>query len=376
MSWKAVTIMSQRFEFINLALQKGVNFSDLCRRFSISRKTGYKFLNRYLEQGSIGLYDRSKRPRYNPNTTKPEIERLVLTLRQKHSAWGGRKIKRRLEDLGYKNIPSPSTITEILRRNHCISTEESQKREAWHRFEAKQPNDLWQMDFKGNFKIRDGRCHPLTVLDDHSRYSLCIGACRNERKTTVQQHLTNVFLKYGLPYSMLMDNGSPWGDDCTSKHTVLTIWLMRLGIKVIHSRPYHPQTMGKDERFHRTLKAEILDYCVDKTMIQCQEIFDRWRNIYNTERPHEALELKTPVVCYRLSDRKYPDKMPEIEYGPKDEVRKVQIKGLISYKNRPFRIGKAFCGQYVAIRPTRVDGKYSIHFCDHKIGYINLTCNQ
>lgn len=376
MSWKAVTIMSQRFEFIMLALQEGINFSELCRRFEISRKTGYKFLKRYTDEGINGLFDHSKRPKHSPNITEREIEQAILMLRDKHPAWGGRKLKRRLEDVGYADIPSPSTITEILKRNNRISDDESEKREAWHRFEAERPNDLWQMDFKGYFQARDGRCHPLTVLDDHSRYSLCIGACKYERKTIVEQHLIDVFRKYGMPFRMLMDNGPPWGNDSTFKYTALTVWLMRLGVKVIHSRPYHPQTVGKDERFHRTLKAEVLKYCEDKSIQQCQVLFDGWRNIYNMERPHEALGMKTPVSCYRFSNRQYPEKIPEIDYGPDDQVRKVQMNGIIYFKNKEFRVSKAFKGQSVAIRATNADGKFSIHFSNQKIGHIDLTCNQ
>jgi len=376
LSWKARSTMSQRFEFVMLALQEGANFSELCRRFEISRPTGYKFLHRFINESYNGLLDRSKRPKYSPKITKTEIEQVILDLRDIHPSWGGRKLKRRLEDIGHTDIPSPSTITKILKRNNRISTEESGKREAWHRFEAERPNDLWQMDFKGYFKAQDGRCHPLTVLDDHSRYSLCIGACNNERRDTVKQHLIDVFRKYGLPSSMLTDNGPPWGSESSNKFTKLSVWLMRLGIKTIHSRPYHPQTMGKDERFHRTLKAEVLNYCENKSINQCQAVFDRWRNVYNTERPHEALEMKTPVTYYQLSNRKYPEKIPDIEYGPNDNIRKVTDRGTISYKSRIFRVGKAFIGQYVAIRPKNADGKYSIYFCNYKIRHIDLTCNQ
>ena len=376
MSWKAVTLMSQRFEFVMLALQEGVNFSDLCRRFSISRKTGYKFLNRFLEEGIKGLQDRSRRPKHSPNATDKGIEQLILDLRDDHTSWGGRKLKTRLEKHGHTGLPVASTITEILKRNNRMSTEESERHQSWHRFEAEKPNDLWQMDFKGYFQARDGQCHPLTVLDDHSRYSLCIGACRNERRTTVERQLIDVFRKYGLPIRILVDNGSPWGNDSTSKHTELTVWLMRLGINVNHSRPYHPQTLGKDERFHRTLKAEVLNYCNNKSIQQCQVIFEKWRNIYNTERPHEALGMDTPVDYYRISHREYPEKMPEIEYSPDDQVRKVQSNGAIYFKNKEFRISKAFKGQNVAIRATNVDGKFNIHFCNKKIGHIDLTCNS
>ncbi|MBD3646013.1 MAG: IS481 family transposase, partial [Pseudomonadales bacterium] len=279
MSWKEVTQMSQRKEFVNMALQENSNISELCRRFGISRKTGYKFIKRYLQEGEEGLKNHSRRPQKSPSKTSIQTERLILELREAHPAWGGRKLKRRLEDLGNKNIPSASTITAILQRNNCINPEESLKHKAWKRFRAEQPNDLWQMDFKGSFTLRDARCYPLTILDDHSRYSLGIKACTNQKKETVKNELITVFETYGLPYSILVDNGCPWGSDADHPHTRLTVWLMRLGLRVIHSRPFHPQTMGKDERFHRTLKTEVIAYCANKTMNGCQIEFDNWRDI-------------------------------------------------------------------------------------------------
>lgn len=373
MGWRKVTVMSQRIEFVKLALQEGINFSELCRRYEISRKTGYKFLKRYKEQGLQGLFDRSKRPINSPHQTDPEVEELILSLRDKHPAWGGRKLKRRLEDMGYSKLPSPSTITAILKRNGRVSLEESQKHKAWKSFEAPGPNDLWQIDFKGHFMAKDGRCHPLTILDDHSRFSLCIAACHNERKETVQQHLTNVFRKYGLPYAMLMDNGSPWGADSESKQTSLTVWLIRLDISVIHTHCYHPETLGKDERFHRTMKAEIISLCTGKSIIRCQPLFDHWRIVYNTERPHESLNMEVPAKFYRISDRIFPEKLPEIEYGPLDHVRKVQDGGVISFKNKEYKIGKAFKGERVAVRPTNKDGKFDVCFCNKKVADVNLV---
>jgi transposase InsO family protein len=370
MCWKKVTVMSQRIEFIKLALQEGTNRSELCRRFNISRKTGYKFLNRYRAEGLEGLLDHSKRPINSPDKTNAKTERLILDLRDRHPAWGGRKIKRRLEDLGHTHIPTASTISAILNRNGRICPEESEKHKAWERFEAPGPNDLWQIDFKGYFPIREGHCHPLTILDDHSRYALCIAACMNERKDTVQQYLTEIFRKYGLPYAMLMDNGTPWGHDSEHQYTSLTVWLMRLDISVIHSRPRHPQTLGKDERFHRTLKTEVISRCIGKTIIECQKLFDQWRICYNNERPHESLEMNVPAKCYRMSRRPFPEKLPEIEYAPTDHVRKVQDGGKISFKNNTYRISKAFKGERVAIRPTNDDGVFDVYFSHHKIKHV------
>ena len=372
MGWKRVTIMSQRIEFVTLAMREGAAFSELCSRFGISRKTGYKFVKRYRAEGVQGLEDCSRRPKNSPNVTAAWMERMILALRDERPAWGGRKLKRRAEDMGYEGVPSPSTITEILKRNSRISREDSEKHKAWQRFEAERPNDLWQMDFKGYFPVREGRCYPLTVLDDHSRYALCVGACGNERKETVEGHLREVFRKYGLPCALLTDNGSPWGSDAVHRHTSLTVWLMGLDVGVLHSRVYHPQTLGKDERFHRTMSAEVVHDCRDRGMSECQRILERWRTIYNTERPHEALGMKVPAECYRVSEREFPERVRVWEYSPSDVVRKVQQGGILHYKGKEWRVGKAFKGQRVGIRPTGEDGKLNVFFRNFRIAQISL----
>jgi transposase InsO family protein len=373
MGWKEVTIMSERIEFVTLALKEAAVFSELCGRFGISRKTGYKFVKRYEEEGIRGLEDRSRRPKSSPRATAAHMERMILDLRDEHPAWGGRKLKRRAEDIGYEGVPSPSTITEILKRNGRVSPEEGEKHKAWRRFEAERPNDLWQMDFKGDFPIREGRCYPLTILDDHSRYSLCIGACGNERMETVEGHLREVFRRYGLPRAMLTDNGSAWGRDSVHRHTSLTVWLMCRGVGVLHSRVRHPQTLGKDERFHRTMKAEVVHECRDREMSECQRLFDRWRMIYNTERPHEALGMRVPAECYSVSEREFLERVREWEYSPSDVVRKVQDGGILHYKGKEWRVGNAFRGQPVGIRPTGEDGKLKVFFRNFKIAHIDLV---
>jgi len=367
-----VDTMSLRREFIMLAMDPDSNTRELCRRFQISPKTGYKWFSRFRQAGEAGLKDRSRRPKRSPARTPSFMEDEVLRLRKKHRAWGGRKLRAQLIKQGYTHVPAASTITEILRRHNRLDPEESAKHEPFNRFEQPAPNLLWQMDFKGHFAMRKGRCHPLTILDDHSRYSLGLFACENERRGTVQDRLSHVFRRFGLPDRMLMDNGSPWGSDRGHPHTRLTVWLMHLGVGVTHCRPYHPQTQGKDERFHKTLKAEVLRYETFKDLAQCQRRFDQWRHIYNYERPHESLDMGVPASRYRASGRPFPDNPPAIEYGPSDEVRKVQQKGLITYKGRKFRLCKAFVGYPLALRPTGKDGILDVYFCNHKIDQINL----
>ncbi len=364
--------MSQRLEFVTMAGQEGSPLAELCRRFGISRRIGYKWLKRYWQEGAPGLQDRSRRPRTSPIRTADSMEEAVLEVRADHTAWGGRKIKARLQALGWQEVPAASTITEILRRHGCLDPEEAEKHKAWNHFEAEAPNELWQMDFKGHFESAGGRCHPLTVLDDHSRYALGLQACPDEKGVTVQGHLISVFRRYGMPKRILVDNGAPWGSDGEHPFTPLAVWLMRQGIEVRHSRAYHPQTLGKDERFHRTLWAEVSQYCVGLSLETCQGRFEGWRKVYNFDRPHEALGMAVPASRYRPSWRSFQESLPPIEYGPQDQVRKVQQGGKISYGNREYALPKAFCGQAVALRPTAQDGVMEIFYCDHKIMHLDL----
>ncbi len=322
MPWPEASVMELREEFVRLALALGANVSELCRRFGIERSTGHKWVERYKAEGAAGLADRSRRPHGSPSKTDAATEAEVLRIRAaNNNAWGGRKIAWTLAHTGWPTVSAQSTISDILRRHGKLD------RDAQHpglhtRFERAEPNELWQMDFKGHFPMAKGRCHPLTVLDDHSRYSLGIEACDNEQDLTVRGRLTTLFRRYGLPFAMLMDNGSPWGDSGSQPFTIFTIWLMRHGIRVSHGRPYHPQTQGKDERFHRSLKAEVLDRNSYADLMACQNAFDKWRYIYNHERPHEALGLNPPGTRYRSSPRSFCEQLPPIAYGPGDIVRK------------------------------------------------------
>jgi len=373
MPWREVDTVTLRSEFVMLAQQEDCNISALCEFFGISRKTGYKWLNRFAEYGWTGLSNRSRRPHSSPSKSPERIEAAIAALRGKHPAWGGRKIKSRLEKLGHHDVPAASTITGILHRHGLVNPEEATKHKAFIRFEHPYPNALWQMDFKGHFAMRQDRCHPLTVIDDHSRFNVTLKACANERTGTVHTALINTFRRYGLPDRMTMDNGSPWGSDQFHELTPLTAWLIRLGIGVSHSHPYHPQTQGKDERFHRTLLAEAILGQQFHDLAHCQRRFDEFRDIYNLERPHEALGMQVPVTRYQVSQRPYPETLPEIEYAPGDHVRKVQAKGEISFKGKEFRVSKALQGYPVALRPTNVDGKYIVFFCHQRLKEMDLA---
>ena len=210
MPWQEIGTVDLRTEFVDLARTGSITFSELCRRYSISRKTGYKWLRRFEKFGVKGLHDHTRRPTHQPARTSAETEARVVACFDRYPDWGARKLRRVLIDDGHQGLPAPSTITEILRRHNRFSSS-SPEPMSWIRFEHPFPNDLWQMDFKGHFPVGNKRCHPLTVLDDCSRFSLCLQACGNERRQTVQDALTATFRQYGLPRRMTMDNGPPWG---------------------------------------------------------------------------------------------------------------------------------------------------------------------
>jgi transposase InsO family protein len=365
--------MERRREFVMLFEQEGANRRELCRRFGISPMTGYELARRYRQEGEAGLADRSRRPHRSPERTPAAMEGLVLALRDKHPAWGGRKIRRRLEDLGRDGVPSAATVTAILRRHGRIDPAESAARKPSQRFERAAPNELWQMDYKGHFEMARGRCHPLTVIDDHSRYALGVRACGDETEATVRSELTTIFRRYGLPDRMLMDNGSPWGSSHGEhRFTRFEVWLLELGVAVTHGRPYHPQTQGKDERFNRTLAGEGIGrrYFVD--LAECQRRFDEWREEYNTERPHEAIDLDTPISRYRPSRRCFPATLEPFDYGPGAILRRIDDMGWLSFRGHPLKLGRAFIQRQVALRPALPDGCFDVFFCGHKIATFDL----
>lgn len=370
MPWQEVSVVTLREEFVALAQQEGANVRALCRRFEISHSTGYKWLQRAAQGQSLD--DRSRRPKHSPAQCAAHFEQQVRALRQQHPAWGARKLACRLRALGMEP-PAPSTVHAILRRNGLIAPQASQAATPWQRFEHPQPNDLWQMDFKGHVALLGGaRCHPLTILDDHSRYALCLHACADEQESTVRQRLQAVMRRYGVPARMTMDNGSPWGSQ-QRHYTGLDVWLMRQGIRVSHSRPYHPQTQGKDERFHRSLKAEVLQGPPMADLRQAQAAFERWRGIYNQQRPHQALDMGVPLQRYRPSQRAYCEHPQAPEYGDGDQVRKVQDKGLISWRGRNWRVGGAFIGERVAVRADQAhEGLHDVFWSTWRIARIDL----
>jgi transposase InsO family protein len=360
--------MSQRQEFVRFAAHQSVPLAELCRRFGISRKTGYKWL------GRDAFADRSRQPLTSPRRTVAAMEAEVLALRERHPAWGGRKIARRLRDLGHVDVPHASTITHILKRHGAIAPRRAGEGGRYRRFEHPVPNALWQMDFKGDFALRSGRCHALTVLDDHARYAIALHACQGQNRREVQPVLVSALRRYGLPERINVDNGQPWGSPgAWHGLSALTVWLIRLGIRVSFSAPAHPQTNGKDERFHRTLKAELLSGRLFADHDHAQHAFDAWREIYNHERPHQALALAVPASRYRPSERSYPETLPPIEYGDGDTVATVGWNGQVRFAGRRWRVSSALKDLPVAFRPDgTIEGRFHVYFCHQEVALFDL----
>ena len=383
MSWQICDMMKARKSFIEDCERGSLSIAEVCRRHGISRKTGYKWLTRYEQKGVDGLVDESRRPLQSPLKSSKATEEEVLKVRAEHPCWGGRKIRRVLINEGFDigGVPAASTVTNILRRHGQLGAGMRENATAFKRFERGEPNDLWQMDFKGHFGMDKGRrCYPLTVLDDHSRYNLVLEACKGERIGHVQPVLKRAFMRYGLPRQILCDHGNPWGKGLNEFGRLigtpkLVVWLTRLGVQVIHGRVRHPQTQGKEERFHRTLKAEVLkSVALWRDYAHCQERFDSWREVYNNKRPHEALDMETPSCRYELSSRSCPEELPPPEgfYLDDDHLRRVKSKGEITFRNRFFHIGNAYRGEMIALRQVG-ELQWDIYHCWKPLGTADLS---
>lgn len=370
MPWQEHTIVSSREAFVEAARDPEANLRALCRAFEISPTTGYEWLRRAA--AGEPLTDRSRRPHTSPRQTAAAVEAQVVALRDQYPHWGGRKLRELLLGDGGA-APSASTITDILRRHGRVPATPPPRPSGGHlRFEATAPNRLWQMDFKGPLRIGRQRCFPLTVLDDHSRFALTVAACRDQCGRTVQAQLVPIFRTYGLPERMLMDNGAPWSAT-GQPYTRFSCWLLRLGIRISHGRPRHPQTQGKDERFHRTLETELVATTTFADWFGCQVAFDRFRECYNTVRPHEALGLQPPSTRYTASERAYPETLPPLIFLDGVHRRQVQAKGEISFRGQAFLVGRAFIGETVGVLATDDPSRWSVWWGQVRIGALDLA---
>lgn len=355
--------------------------SDLCREFGISRKTGYKLHKRYGELGPVGLYDQCRRPLHSPQRTARSVVEHVVQLRRRHPSWGPKKLKQRLHDL-HPEVPWPaaSTIGVILndeglvdgrkRRRRASPTPSSERRE------SNAPNELWCIDFKGHFRLGNrSYCYPLTVTDHYSRYLLGCEALANTKVDPAATTLEGVFRDHGLPEAIRSDNGAPFASTGRAGLTQLSVWLMRLGIQLERIDPGCPQQNGRHERMHRTLKQDATRP-PGKSFLQQQERFDEFRRLFNDERPHEALEMKTPAKVHIPAEKRLPAQLAELDYPLHDDISYVDRYGYIRLAgSKGTYVAAALAGQKLGLRSLE-QGTWLLSFMDLDLGYLDEETNK
>lgn len=364
MPWQRRDPVNERLKFV-AAVQLGrKTMTELCEEYGVSRKTGYKLLARYAAEGALGLLDRSRAPLTHPNQTPASLEAQILRVRKAHPTWGSKKILAVLErDLPAEDWPSRSTIDAILQRAGVVMPRAKRSRRqptAAPVVAADAPNDVWSIDYKGWFTVGDGtRCDPLTINDVHSRASLELRAMVAPKLQDVQRVLEASFRRLGLPEYILSDNGPPFASNGLGRLSRLGVWLLRLGVQPILIEPGRPDQNGRHERFHETLKLETAT--PPRSSIRAQQFaFGKFKTIYNEERPHEALGMKTPSEVYVRSRREMPIELPEHEYDPGFEVRRVRRDGSMKWASGYVFVGEAFAGELVGLRPDE-QGRWLLH---------------
>lgn len=367
MPWKKTTPMTERLSFVGLYHAQLYSMSELCLRFGISRKTGYKWLERYAEEGLGGMQEKSRAPHHSPSRTTPEIERLLLDTRWRYPSWGPRKLRAYLERRHTTcALPSASTIGRILARQGL--TQAKQRRRKPHhpgapRLQAHAPNEVWTADFKGQFRTGDGvYCFPLTVADAYSRFLLGCSARLSTKQVEARPIFEQLFQRYGLPEAVRTDNGAPFATPAFCGLSKLSVWWIKLGIQHQRIEPGRPEQNGAHERMHRTLKAETTRPPEQSQKAQ-QRRFDTFCHIYNDERPHEALGQNPPASVYRHSSRALPARIPEPEYPGHFLPRKVSNAGTFRFKHRQLFLSDTLLQETVGMEEVD-EGIWAIYFYD------------
>jgi len=374
MPWKEVSIMDERLRFVARLLE-GEKMTDVCREFGISRKTGYKIFDRYQQDGPIALSDRSRRPVRYANQLPEQIEKLVVTAKRDKPHWGARKIRELLvrRMAGDVRIPATSTIHAVLDRHGLVkrARERRPKASGTPLSAGTAPNDLWCVDFKGEFRLGNARyCYPLTVTDHASRFLLECEALESVREDPVIAAFEHLFRERGLPGAIRSDNGVPFASpNGLYNLSKLSVWWLRLGIAIERIKPGCPTQNGRHERMHRTLKQETTRPA-GMNFIQQQERFDAFRNEFNTERPHEGIAMQCPADVYRPSAKPYSG-LPEIEYPFHDKEILVTSCGRICMHRKKINISTVLAGQKLGIKEVD-DGIWLVSFLAYDLGYIDL----
>jgi putative transposase len=374
MPWTQTDAVLERTKFINALLTKRLTMTEACRQFGISRKTGYKVKARHAKTGMAGLADAPRAPKKHPNQSTPETEAAVLRVRKAHPTWGSKKILTTLDrERPDGDWPARSTVDAILKRAGVVEPRSKRQRRqpsAPPFVAAAAPNDVWSIDYKCWFRVRDGtRCDPLTVNDAFSRASIVCHAMVAPKLGDVRRRLEETFGAFGLPRFMLSDSGPPFGSSGLGRLSRLGVWLVRIGVVPVLIEPGRPDQNGRHERFHETLKAETASPPSGSIRSQ-QAAFDRFQQTYNEERPHEALGMKTPAEVHELSTRQLPVDPPPHRYGDGFEHRSVRPDGAIKWAGSQVFVGEAFAGEVIGLTAVD-DGLWHLHLGPLRVGVLH-----
>jgi putative transposase len=371
MPWSQTSPMDQKTQFIAAYLRDRLSMTELCERYGVSRKTGYKWIDRYLMHGPQGLEERSRRPSASPRQTPDHVVAAILEARRRHPSWGAKKL---LAILCKRHPrwpwPARSTVCDILSR-HGLVPKKRKRRIIGHPGKPTSsiaaPNDVWSADFKGHFKTDDGHyCYPLTITDGYSRFLLSCQALSSTSVAEAKSVFMRVFKEFGLPRRIRTDNGVPFATNTLARLSQLSAWWVRLGILPEFIEPGKPQQNGRHERMHRTLKAETTRPPGANLRAQ-QQKFNHFREEFNHERPHEALDMRTPAACYEPSPRAMPHNLPPFEYPDRFEVRYVSANGGIRWNRQWVNVSTTCAGEYVGLEEID-EGVWNVYFGPLKLG--------
>lgn len=372
MPWQVENVMDKRIQFVSRSIQPNINFSALCREFGISRKTGYKWNKRYKDVKTFSLLtEKSRRPHHSPARTDPDLEKRVIEIRSKWG-FGAKKIQ---WELAKETIYLPViTINRILKRSQQVHLHESTPI-APNRFQRESPNEMWQMDFKGEYPLPNNRYYPLSILDDCSRFLISLTGEVNRQGPMVETALLQAFDEYGVPQAFLLDHGTPWWSP-TNAHglTWLSVSLINQDIQLFYTGFRHPQTQGKVERFHRTLHEAIVHRGQPKTVRQWHQFLKQFREMYNEQRPHEALEMRTPSEVYQPSKKSYNPNPPEWIYDSGQNVAPLNSRGFLTYASHRYFVCEALAHQNVGF--IEVDQKVLVQYRNVFIREIDLKTKR
>lgn len=376
MPWQETNPMDERVLFISDYLRESIPFSRLCERYNISRKTGYKWVQRYKALGLEGLSEQSRRPNSHPSQLPLTVRKSIIELRTSPTITpGAKKIQTKLkEQFPDMKPPSLTTIYNVLHAEGAVKKRRKRRRvEPYSKklTRSQQANDLWSVDFKGQFKLGNGKwCYPLTVMDDYSRLLIACDCQKSVKTTETKRNFEKIFREYGLPQRIRSDNGVPFASKATAGLSRLSIWWIRLGILPERIEPGKPQQNGKHERMHRTLKSSTLQP-VSSSFTEQQRRFDTFKQEYNNERPHESLDQQVPAKHYQPSSREYPEKLPALEYPSYFDVRKVKNPGIVYWRNGQVYISHLLIGENIGICEID-DGVFNVYLGFYKIGSFNI----